>query len=110
MAVTELFDRFAASPGADPGLSDESELQLAPGGRLRHLLTLRGLDRQQITELLDRSETFLSGSCERVVRSLALAGRTVANLFFEPSTRPRASFDLAAKRLGADVLNLDVNT
>lgn len=110
MAVTELFDRSAASPGPDPDLSDESELQLAPDGRLRHLLTLRGLDRQQMTELLDRSETFLSGSGERVVRSRALAGRTVANLFFEPSTRTRASFDLAAKRLGADVLNLDVNT
>ena len=43
-------------------------------------------------------------------RNNSLAGRTVANLFFEPSTRTRASFDLAGKRLGADVLNLDVNT
>jgi aspartate carbamoyltransferase catalytic subunit len=45
-----------------------------------------------------------------VIRTEALRGKTVANLFFEPSTRTRASFDLAAKRLGADVLNLDVNT
>ena len=110
MAVTELFERPVVRPGESPGIRDESELQLAPNGRLRHLLTLRGLDRAQITELLDRSQTFLTDAGERVARSRALAGRTVANLFFEPSTRTRASFDLAAKRLGADVLNLDVNT
>lgn len=102
MAVTELFDR--------PTVSDDTELQLTTDGRLRHLLTLRGLNRDRLTDLLDRSEKFLSTSGERVARSTALQGRTVANLFFEPSTRTRASFDLAAKRLGADVLNLDVNT
>lgn len=63
-----------------------------------------------LTELLDQSETFLSPLGDAVVRTESLAGKTVANLFFEPSTRTRASFDLAAKRLGADVLNLDVNT
>lgn len=102
MAVTELFDRST--------VSDESELQLSRGGRLRHLLTLRGLSREQLTDLMDRSESFLSPTGQRVIRSRALEGRTVANLFFEPSTRTRASFDLAAKRLAADVLNLDVNT
>ena len=71
---------------------------------------MRGLDRDHITELLDRAESFLSDDGQPVVRSEALSGKTVANLFFEPSTRTRASFDLAAKRLGADVLNLDVNT
>lgn len=102
MAVTELFDRST--------VSDESELQLSRGGRLRHLLTLRGLSRELLTDLMDRSESFLSPTGQRVIRSRALEGRTVANLFFEPSTRTRASFDLAAKRLAADVLNLDVNT
>jgi aspartate carbamoyltransferase catalytic subunit len=102
MAVTELFDRSA--------VSDESELQLCRGGGLRHLLTLRGLSREQLTDLMDRAESFLSPTGQRVIRSRALEGRTVANLFFEPSTRTRASFDLAAKRLAADVLNLDVNT
>jgi len=102
MAVTELFDRST--------VSDESELQLCRGGRLRHLLTLRGLSREQLTDLMDRAESFLSPTGQRVIRSRALEGRTVANLFFEPSTRTRASFDLAAKRLAADVLNLDVNT
>jgi aspartate carbamoyltransferase catalytic subunit len=102
MSVTELFERVR--------IDDEPDLQLTSSGRLRHLLTLRGLTRQQLTALLDRAETFLSEPGQGAVRSSALAGRTVANLFFEPSTRTRASFDLAAKRLGADVLNLDVNT
>jgi aspartate carbamoyltransferase catalytic subunit len=102
MSVTEPFEAS--------NISNESDLQLTPERRLRHLLTLRGLTRRQLSELLDRAETFLSPHGREVVRSRALAGRTVANLFFEPSTRTRASFDLAAKRLGADVLNLDVNT
>lgn len=79
-------------------------------GRLKHLLTLRGLGREQILALLDRAETFLRPPGELPARSEALAGRTVANLFFEPSTRTRASFELAARRLGADVLNLDIST
>jgi aspartate carbamoyltransferase catalytic subunit len=102
MSVTEAIDRL--------DLATEVDLQLDPAGRLRHLLTTRGLDRALITELLDSAESYLSDAGAPVVRSEALAGKTVANLFFEPSTRTRASFDLAAKRLGADVLNLDVNT
>jgi aspartate carbamoyltransferase catalytic subunit len=102
MSVTELFER--------PTVDDEPDLQLTPSGGLRHLLTLRGLGRERLTRLLDRAETYLSPPGQRAVRTDALKGRTVANLFFEPSTRTRASFDLAAKRLGADVLNLDVNT
>jgi len=79
-------------------------------GRLRHLITLDGLTRDQIMALLDRARTFLREPGEPPARSLALRGRSVANLFFEPSTRTRASFELAAKRLGADVLSLDVRT
>jgi len=102
MSVTELFET--------PKISDAADLQLTAQGRLRHLLTLKGLSRERLTELLDRSEAYLRPAGGPVFRNRALAGRTVANLFFEPSTRTRASFDLAAKRLGADVLNLDVNT
>jgi len=102
MAVTELFESTSRTGDVD--------LQIDSRGGIRHLLTMRGLDRRHITELLDHAETFLSEFGDPVVRSDALRGRTVANLFFEPSTRTRASFDLAAKRLGADVLNLDVNT
>jgi aspartate carbamoyltransferase catalytic subunit len=93
-----------------PSLNDEASLQFNAKGELQHLLTLKGLDRTTLTQLLDDAERFVSPVGGEVVRSDSLAGRTIANLFFEPSTRTRASFDLAGKRLGADVLNLDVNT
>jgi len=93
-----------------PSLNDEAALQFNARGELQHLLTLKGLDRATLTQLLDDAERFVSPVGSEAIRSNSLAGRTVANLFFEPSTRTRASFDLAGKRLGADVLNLDVNT
>ncbi len=83
--------------------------QLSSSGKLHHLLTLEGLPRTLIIELLDRAESYLRPPGEPPARDHILAGRTVANLFFEPSTRTRASFELAAKRMSADVLNLDVN-
>jgi aspartate carbamoyltransferase catalytic subunit len=89
---------------------EDIELQLSTNGQLRHLLTMRRLDRERINGLLNQAQKFVTGPGQPVARSDALRGKTVANLFFEPSTRTRASFDLAAKRLGADVLNLDVNT
>ncbi len=95
---------------SDTDTRDEAALQLNPDGSLRHLLTLKGLERSLLVDLLDDAERFLSPQGAPVVRSDALTGRTVANLFFEPSTRTRASFDLAGKRTGAYVLNLDVNT
>ena len=91
-------------------LEDEATLQLDAKGNLRHLLTLKGLDKSLLTEILDDAEQYLTTPGSLPARSRSLVGRTVANLFFEPSTRTRASFDLAGKRLGADVLNLDVNT
>lgn len=98
------------NPETFPTLDDEAILQLNADGELRHLLTLKGLDRKCLLELLDEAQRFVSPLGSPAIRSTSLTGRTVANLFFEPSTRTRASFDLAAKRLGADVLNLDVNT
>jgi aspartate carbamoyltransferase catalytic subunit len=92
-----------------PG-DNEANLQFNADGRLRHLLTLKGLSRTVLIELLDHAQRYVIEPGEATIRNRSLAGRTVANLFFEPSTRTRASFDLAAKRLGADVLNLDVNT
>jgi aspartate carbamoyltransferase catalytic subunit len=91
-------------------LQDESALQIDHNGNLRHLLTLQGLDKALLVEILDDAETFLTKPGDLPARSQSLAGRSVGNLFFEASTRTRASFDLAGKRLGADVLNLDVNT
>ena len=76
--------------------------------RLRHLTTLEHLPRETIERLLDRAEA-LRDACAHGTRKLdVLAGRTVLNLFFEPSTRTRTSFELAARRLGADVINFDL--
>ena len=97
-------------PTSTPSAKDEAALQLDAKGNLRHLLTLKGLDRALLIDMLDDAERYLTAPGSLPARSDSLAGRTVANLFFEPSTRTRASFDLAGKRLGADVLNLDVNT
>ena len=99
MQVTEAF----------PQTENVANLQLDADGGLRHLLTLQGLDKSILIDLLDDAQRFVTEPGEPTTRSKSLEGRTVANLFFEPSTRTRASFDLAGKRLGADVLNLDVN-
>jgi aspartate carbamoyltransferase catalytic subunit len=78
--------------------------QCGAGGSLRHLVTLDGLPRGLVESLLGRAEAF----SQAPGRSDALTGLTVANLFGEPSTRTRASFELAALRQGADVVNLDI--
>ncbi|HET7921120.1 MAG TPA: aspartate carbamoyltransferase catalytic subunit [Gammaproteobacteria bacterium] len=75
---------------------------------LQHLLNLAELDRSRMEALLDRAQGFLVPSGKAPPHHTLLANRTVANLFFENSTRTRASFELAARRLGAEVLNLDV--
>jgi len=82
------------------------DLQLDARGRLRHLLTIEGLSRDLLTAILDRARTFTRGD-EKKHR--LLHGKTVVNLFFEASTRTRTTFELAAKRLSADVINLDVS-
>ncbi len=89
---------------------DDTQLQFDDTGNLRHLLSLKGLSASLLSEILNEAEGFLTAPGEPPARNRSLAGRTVGNLFFEPSTRTRASFDLAGRRLGADVLNLDVNT
>ena len=89
---------------------DDASLQLDEHGNLRHLLTLKGLDVSLLNGILDDAEQYLTEPGELPARRQSLAGRSIGNLFFEPSTRTRASFDLAGRRLGADVLNLDVNT
>jgi aspartate carbamoyltransferase catalytic subunit len=76
-------------------------------GGLRHLVTLEGLTRDVLTGILDRAESYRRLPGQPAYEGRELAGVTVANLFFEPSTRTRASFDLASRRLGAHVLNLD---
>ena len=87
-----------------------SDLQRDHAGRLRHLLTLDGLTRDELLHLLDLAQFYVRVPGELPARDQSLWGRTVANLFFEPSTRTRVSFELAAKRLGADVVNLDMHS
>src|SRR5689334_17418084 len=83
--------------------------QFRRDGSLRHLLTLEGVPLSVIENLLDRAQGFVRNlGKERPASSQSLRGVTVANLFTEPSTRTRVSFELAAKRLGADVVNLEV--
>jgi len=98
------------APETNPNLDDEAVLQLNDDGSLRHLLTLKDIDKSLLVDLLDAAERFVRPAGSTASNRRMLAGLTIANLFFEPSTRTRASFDLAGKRLGADVLNLDVNT
>jgi aspartate carbamoyltransferase catalytic subunit len=83
--------------------------QLNERGELRHLIDLAPLDRRQLEEIIELATHYLTPVGLPAPRDYILQGRTVANLFFEASTRTRASFELAAKRLRADVLNLDVN-
>lgn len=88
---------------------EASRLQLNRTGRLRHFLTTEGLSRELLTEILDTAETFLDPVSGAIVNRPELAGRTVMNLFFEASTRTRTTFEVAAKRLSADVLNIDIS-
>lgn len=84
------------------------DLQLAATGRLRHLLTLDGLGRSRIDALLDRAAALRTAWRSGAPLPRVLDQRTVVNLFFEASTRTRTSFELAARRLGAQVVNFDI--
>ncbi|MBB71113.1 MAG: aspartate carbamoyltransferase catalytic subunit [Legionellales bacterium] len=84
-------------------------IQLDQEGRLRHFLTIDGLPKSILEAILSRAQSLLGAAKGEDAQPL-LKGRTVANLFFEPSTRTRTSFELAAKRLSAEVLNLDIAT
>ncbi len=85
-------------------------LQLTEQGKLRHFLCIEGLDRSLLTEILDTAESFASMSEQQVKKYPLLRGKTIVNLFFENSTRTRTTFDLAATRLSADVLNINIAT
>ena len=84
--------------------------QLNANGELRHLLTIEGLPRELIHRILDVAETFLGVSDREVKKVPLLRGKSVFNLFFENSTRTRTTFEIAASRLSADVINLNVST
>ncbi|TXH64601.1 MAG: aspartate carbamoyltransferase catalytic subunit, partial [Thermomonas sp.] len=84
--------------------------QIDGSGKLRHLLTLDGLPRATLEGLLDRAQQLTVDAYGGTAQRHALAGKAVCTLFFEPSTRTRSSFSLAAQRLGSDLLNFDAST
>ncbi len=77
-------------------------------GSLRHLITLEGIRRDEVEAILTRAARYARRTGDRPPRDTTLHGVTVANLFTEPSTRTRVSFELAGRRLGADVVNIEV--
>jgi len=90
--------------------SPASCLQLDTEGKLRHFLTIEGLSGELLTRIMDTAESFASVTEQSVKKVPLLRGKTVVNLFYETSTRTRTTFELAAKRLSADVLNINVAT
>jgi len=85
-----------------------NNLQVGPDGKLRHLLSTEGLSAEMIRRILDTADQFVSVSERDVKKVPLLRGRSVFNVFFEGSTRTRTTFEIAAKRLSADVINLNV--
>jgi len=85
-----------------------ADIQIRGDGRLRHFLSTEGLTRELLTEVLDTAESFAGVTEQSVKKVPLLRGKTIVNLFFEASTRTRTTFELAAKRLSADVLNINV--
>ena len=84
--------------------------QLDSEGNLKHLLTIEGLPKKILTQILDTAETFVNVAERDIKKVPLLRGKTVCNIFFENSTRTRTTFEIAAKRLSADVINLNVGT
>ncbi|SFM63208.1 aspartate carbamoyltransferase [Ectothiorhodospira mobilis] len=100
----------AATAAGRPSGPMPPSMQFTPEGRLRHLLTIEGLSPELVTEILDTAESFVGMNAQTVKKVPLLRGKTVMNLFFEASTRTRTTFELAAKRLSADVLNINIST
>ena len=82
--------------------------QLNQHGELIHLLSVEGLPKSILTHILDTAANFVSVNDREVKKVPLLRGKSVFNLFFENSTRTRTTFEIAATRLSADVINLDI--
>ena len=84
--------------------------QMTNSGKLRHFLTIEGLKQPLLTKIIDRAELF-SNLLNRNIKTIPLLrGKTIFNLFFENRTRTRITFELAAKRLSAEIINLNIHT
>jgi len=88
---------------------DPANPQLNKNGELHHLLSLEGLPVDVLRQILDTAASFVGITQREVKKVPLLRGKAVFNLFFEPSTRTRTTFEIAAKRLSADVINLAIN-
>ena len=86
-----------------------SNPQLTKSGELHHLLSIEGLPAEILKQILDTAESFVGVTQREVKKVPLLRGKAIFNLFFEPSTRTRTTFEIAAKRLSADVINLAIN-
>src|SRR5258705_12833803 len=99
--VTSAADSPCDSPMRNPQLNGD--------GTLQHLLTIEGLPREVLVHILDTAASFIGVTEREVKKGPLLRGKSVFNLFFEASTRTRTTFEIAAKRLSADVINLNVS-
>jgi len=84
----------------------DQKIQFGSNNKLIHLLNISNMSREQIFEILDLAETYVDNKQKRYCD---LEGRTIASLFFEPSTRTKTTFELASKRLSADFINIDIS-
>ena len=82
-------------------------VEIDENGHLKHFLTIRAHNKQTLEDILHLAGTFISFNNRKIRKVPLLRGKTVVNLFFEPSTRTRTTFELAGKRLSADVINMD---
>lgn len=87
-----------------------SNPQIGADGKLMHLLTIEGLPPETLLQILDTARSFMSVNAQEVKKVPLLRGKAIFNLFFEASTRTRTTFEIAAKRLSADVVNLNIAT
>src|SRR5512143_3755132 len=86
--------------------------QLNKNGELQHLLSTEGLPARILRDILDKASGFLTPGADggEIKKVPLLAGKSVFNIFFENSTRTRTTFEIAAKRLSADVVNLNIGS
>jgi aspartate carbamoyltransferase catalytic subunit len=108
--MTKLMVNKATKPTDELIGHDAWNIQLDKNGNLKHFLTTEGLGSEVLTRILDTAESFVDINQKSVKKVPLLRGKTIVNLFFEASTRTRTTFELAAKRLSADILNINIST
>ncbi len=90
-------------------IPSDSSIQFDENGNLKHFLTINGLPRETLINILDSAESFITFGKREIKKVPLLRGKTLVNLFFEPSTRTLTTFEIAGKRLSADVINLSAS-